>query len=137
MKTHMKVVGMTSDHPRAYDRLVAASATDEGQTGVAIDWEKRSLKDFADVPISTLAKAYDLIILDRPHVGQIAKSGCLRPRPRWQLLFRWVDQLTRIDLPVFVGIGACRAIPGGAAIGVSALHSQSMTATQLVSKELS
>lgn len=80
--TGTKLVGMTWDHPRAYDSLVAASADYERQTGIQIDWEKRSLQDFADVPIDRLAKAYDLIILDHPHVGQIAESGCLRPLPQ-------------------------------------------------------
>lgn len=79
--TGTKLVGMTWDHPRAYDSLVAASAEYEGRTGTQITWEKRSLQDFADVPIDRLAKAYDLIILDHPHVGQIAESGCLRPLP--------------------------------------------------------
>lgn len=81
MKSQPKLTGMTWDHPRAYDSLVAASAECLARTGVAIAWEKRSLQDFADVPIDRLARAYDLIILDHPHVGQIAESGCLRPLP--------------------------------------------------------
>ncbi|QKV19095.1 extracellular solute-binding protein [Oricola thermophila] len=76
-----KLIGMTWDHPRAYDSLVAASEAYREKTGVSITWEKRSLQAFADVPIEGLAKAYDLIILDHPHVGQIAESGCLRSLP--------------------------------------------------------
>ncbi len=81
MTTPPKLIGMTWDHPRAFDSLVAASAEYEARTGVAITWEKRSLQAFADVPIDRLARTYDLIILDHPHVGQIAESGCLRPLP--------------------------------------------------------
>lgn len=73
--------GMTWDHPRAYDCLVAATTEYAGQTGTHIFWEKRSLQAFADMPIETLSREYDLIILDHPHVGQIADSGCLRPLP--------------------------------------------------------
>ena len=79
MTTAGKLRGMTWDHPRAYDCLIAASADYERQTGVKIEWEKRSLQAFADVPIAKLAGEYDLIILDHPHVGQIAESGCLVP----------------------------------------------------------
>jgi len=81
MTTNPSLMGMTWDHPRAYDSLVAASAQWAQQTGVAIEWQKRSLQDFADVSIEKLAKTYDLIILDHPHVGQIAESGCLVPLP--------------------------------------------------------
>ncbi|WP_417258694.1 ABC transporter substrate-binding protein [Celeribacter sp.] len=81
MTNPVTLTGMTWDHPRAYDSLVAASARWHAQTGVQINWEKRSLQDFADVPIHSLADAYDLVILDHPHVGQIAESGCLLPLP--------------------------------------------------------
>ncbi len=73
--------GMTWDHPRAYDCLLAATRQYAARTGTTIEWEKRSLQAFADVPIDHLAKAYDLIVLDHPHVGQIAESGCLRDLP--------------------------------------------------------
>ncbi|MDG4674926.1 hypothetical protein P9A16_27775 [Shinella sp. 838] len=72
---------MTWDHPRAYDCLVAATADYANQTSTDVHWEKRSLQAFADVPIETLAREYDLIVLDHPHVGQIAESGCLVPLP--------------------------------------------------------
>lgn len=77
--THLK--GMTWDHPRGYDCLVAASKTYETQTGVSIEWSKRSLQAFADHPIEDLARDYDFIVLDHPHVGQIAETGVLAPLP--------------------------------------------------------
>lgn len=77
-----KLKGITWDHPRAYNCLVAASNAYEAKTGVSVTWEKRSLQAFADAPIRDLAKRYDLIVLDHPHVGQIAKSECLVPLPK-------------------------------------------------------
>ncbi len=73
--------GMTWDHPRGYDCVVAASQAYGAQTGVQIDWDKRSLQAFADAPILELAETYDFIVLDHPHVGQIAETGALLPLP--------------------------------------------------------
>ena len=77
----MKLKGMTWDHPRGYDPVVAASAAYFEATGVEISWDKRSLQAFADEPILGLAERYDFIVLDHPHVGQIADSGALLPLP--------------------------------------------------------
>lgn len=68
---------MTWNHSRGYDPLVAASATWEARTGQAIAWDQRSLQDFESYPVEELARRYDLIVIDHPHVGQIADSGCL------------------------------------------------------------
>lgn len=74
---HLK--GMTWDHPRGYAPLEAASAAFEKAHGVKLDWDRRSLQAFADASIQELAEAYDLIVLDHPHVGLIAESGSLLP----------------------------------------------------------
>lgn len=74
-----RLKGMTWSHPRGYDPMVACSALWEARTGVAIDWDKRSLQDFESFPVETLARAYDLIVIDHPHVGQITGEGCLEP----------------------------------------------------------
>ncbi|CAN7624576.1 extracellular solute-binding protein [Ensifer sp. T173] len=71
--------GMTWSHPRGYDPMVACSRLWQEKTGVAIHWEKRSLQDFETYPVEELAKAYDLIVIDHPHVGQITNEGCLAP----------------------------------------------------------
>ena len=71
--------GMTWSHPRGYDPLVACARAWRDQTGVAIDWDKRSLQDFESFPVEELARRYDLIVIDHPHVGQIAGEGCLEP----------------------------------------------------------
>lgn len=71
--------GMTWSHPRGYDPMVACSALWEEKTGVRIDWDKRSLQDFESFPVKELARAYDLIVIDHPHVGQITAENCLTP----------------------------------------------------------
>ena len=71
--------GMTWSHPRGYDPMVACSSLWKQMTGVAIEWDKRSLQDFESFPVEELARAYDLIVIDHPHVGQITAEGCLEP----------------------------------------------------------
>lgn len=72
--------GMTWDHARGYDPMVATSATYAAKhPGVTITWEKRSLQAFADRPISEMAEAFDLMVIDHPHVGEVAKQGNLLP----------------------------------------------------------
>ncbi|MEM6384490.1 MAG: hypothetical protein AAF739_17635 [Pseudomonadota bacterium] len=74
--------GVTWDHPRAYSSLVAASTEYARNNGVVVQWERRSLQAFADAPIDELARNYDLIVLDHPHVGQIAETGSLAALPK-------------------------------------------------------
>ena len=71
--------GMTWSHPRGYDPMVACSALWRERTGVAITWDKRSLQDFESFPVEELARVYDLIVIDHPHVGQITAQNCLAP----------------------------------------------------------
>lgn len=72
-----RLKGMTWSHPRGFDPMVACSTIWAEKTGVQIDWEKRSLQDFESFPVEELARAYDLIVIDHPHVGQITEEGCL------------------------------------------------------------
>jgi multiple sugar transport system substrate-binding protein len=74
--------GMTWSHPRGYDPLVATAAAWREQTGVEVAWDKRSLQDFESYPVEELARRYDLIVIDHPHVGQITAEGCLAPLDR-------------------------------------------------------
>ena len=68
--------GMTWDHARGFDPMVATSnAYGKAHPGGQITWEKRSLQAFADRPIEEMASAYDLMVIDHPHVGQVAGSG--------------------------------------------------------------
>ena len=70
--------GMTWAHSRGFDPMVATSAAfAEQHPGVTITWEKRSLQAFADHPLDDLAAQYDLIVVDHPHCGFVARDGCL------------------------------------------------------------
>lgn len=69
--------GMTWRHPRGFDPMVATSRTWFEKTGVTIEWDQRSLQDFESYPVEDLARNYDLIVIDHPHVGQIAAENCL------------------------------------------------------------
>jgi len=69
--------GMTWSHPRGYDPMVATAQAWQQKTGVDISWEKRSLQDFETFPVEELARQYDLIVIDHPHVGQITAERCL------------------------------------------------------------
>ncbi|WP_198672307.1 ABC transporter substrate-binding protein [Pseudogemmobacter bohemicus] len=75
----IKLKGMTWSHPRGYDPMVACSTVWAAEKGVEITWEKRSLQDFESYPVEDLARAYDLIVIDHPHVGQITRENCLAP----------------------------------------------------------
>lgn len=77
----MKLRGMTWDHPRGFDCVVAASEKYARYEGVEIAWDKRSLQAFADASIEELASSYDFVVLDHPHVGIIAETGALHPLP--------------------------------------------------------
>ena len=68
---------MTWSHPRGYDPMVATAQAWKAQTGVDIAWDKRSLQDFESFPVEELARQYDLIVIDHPHVGQITAERCL------------------------------------------------------------
>jgi multiple sugar transport system substrate-binding protein len=74
-----QLVGMTWNHPRGYDPMVATSEAWAAKTGVTITWEKRSLQDFEMFPVEELARRYDLIVIDHPHVGEVTAKGCLAP----------------------------------------------------------
>jgi len=71
--------GMTWSHPRGYDPMVACSELYKRKSGATIIWEKRSLQDFESFPVDELARAYDLIVIDHPHVGQVTREKCLLP----------------------------------------------------------
>ena len=71
--------GMTWNHPRGYDPMVACSSRWLEDTGVKVEWEKRSLQDFETFPVEELARQFDLIVIDHPHVGQITHEKCLLP----------------------------------------------------------
>jgi len=78
MADHRQLRGMTWDHSRGFDPMVAtARQYCAVNPGVEITWEKRSLQAFADRPIKEMASEFDLMVIDHPHVGEVAQSGLL------------------------------------------------------------
>ena len=55
------------------------SSYDHPDPGVTISWDIRSLKDFGDYPVTELAKKYDFIMMDHPHIGSVLEAGALVP----------------------------------------------------------
>lgn len=80
MPEEVTLRGMTWSDPRGYDPLVAAGEAFRAQhPQVRIDWDKRSLQGFESTPVDELAREYDLMIIDHPHVGAIVEEDCLLP----------------------------------------------------------
>jgi multiple sugar transport system substrate-binding protein len=78
MTAKVTLRGMTWDHSRGVDPMLATSAQfTKDNPGVEIVWEKRSLQAFADRPIGEMAAQYDFMVIDHPHVGEVAGSGQL------------------------------------------------------------
>ena len=71
--------GITWDHPRGYDPLIASSALYEKLFGIKVKWEKRSLTNFGDQALVELAGLFDLLIIDHPHAGVATETKCLFP----------------------------------------------------------
>jgi len=115
--------GMTWSHPRGFDPLVACSALWHAKTGVAVTWEQRSLQDFESYPVEDLARRYDLIVIDHPHIGQIVREACLLPlnRPeRVPDLIRLANQSVGESFGTYRWRGEQWALPIDAAAQVQA-----------------
>ena len=72
--------GMTWDHSRGYDPMIATSKVfaEKYDNKVRIEWGKRSLQAFADRPIEQMVEEYDLMVIDYPHVGEVSAKGLLQ-----------------------------------------------------------
>ena len=75
--------GMTWDHPRGCASVRAVSEEFARLGGARIQWTARSLKDFEDFPVETLAKQYDLMMIDHPHIGAAVRAGALEAMDGW------------------------------------------------------
>jgi multiple sugar transport system substrate-binding protein len=79
MSNDITLRGITWNHPRGLDPLLAASDVyADLVTGVRVEWTTRSLSGFGEDPLIDLAASYDLLIIDHPFVGDAAASRCLR-----------------------------------------------------------
>lgn len=66
--------GLTWDHPRGYNALAAAA-----HGGDLVHWDKQPLEGFESAPIGDICAAYDLVVLDHPHLGEALARQCLLP----------------------------------------------------------
>lgn len=69
--------GMTWDHPRGLDSLVASNELLKSSLGVSVSWDARSLLAFGDQHISEFYKDYDLMVIDHPHVPDAVHAGAV------------------------------------------------------------
>jgi multiple sugar transport system substrate-binding protein len=76
----IRLRGMTWDHRRAIDPLLAAQSLFASRhPGIEVEWSSRPLHGFEFTSVAELARDYDMIILDHPFCGDIAASKCLVP----------------------------------------------------------
>jgi len=70
--------GITWNHSRALPPLVAtAQRFEELHPGLRIHWEKRTLHEFGHADLATLARNFDLLVIDHPMAGDAETSGVL------------------------------------------------------------
>ena len=76
----IELKGITWNHTRGYLPMVAtAQRLSELYPGVSINWQKRSLQEFADAPLPALAARFDLMVIDHPSIGEAAHHDLLLP----------------------------------------------------------
>ncbi|PYV61697.1 MAG: ABC transporter substrate-binding protein [Acidobacteria bacterium] len=72
--------GLTWKHDRGLAPLLATSQRfSEHHPDVAIQWETRSLQEFGEASIQTVAECYDLVVIDHPFMGEVAREKCFLP----------------------------------------------------------
>jgi len=70
--------GITWNHTRGFLPLVAtAQRYCELHPDVDIMWERRSLQQFADVPLDQLTDRFDLLVIDHPWMGYVHRRQLL------------------------------------------------------------
>src|ERR1700688_1471104 len=76
--------GITWGHSRGFLPMAATGQRfHETHSGVRVEWDIRSLQEFADSPIVELARTYDLLVIDHPFSGHAAEGGILAPIDEW------------------------------------------------------
>ncbi|MCU1494470.1 MAG: putative rane-anchored protein [Acidimicrobiaceae bacterium] len=70
--------GSSWDHPRGHLPMLATAASyQEQHAEVSIEWVPRSLKNFGVQSVEQLVGEFDLVLIDHPHIGAMAASGCV------------------------------------------------------------
>ena len=129
--TQSTLRGMTWDHPRGFEPLVACARLWHQRTGFEVLWERRSLQDFESFPVQTLAQQYDLIVIDHPHVGQITREECLLPLDgvvRGNERMALAQNSVGASFESYVWEGRLWALPIDAAAQVQAWRADKLTA---------
>jgi len=79
----IELTGITWNHTRGYLPMIAtAQRFCELNPEVSIGWQKRSLQEFADAPLSELASRFDLLVIDHPSIGEAVEGDLLLPLDR-------------------------------------------------------
>ncbi len=72
--------GLTWDHPRGRDALIALSKLISPERDrFELQWDVQSLEGFESAPIANLCESYDILIIDHPHLGEACAHNCLQP----------------------------------------------------------
>jgi multiple sugar transport system substrate-binding protein len=116
-----RFVGLTWDHPRGYRALAAAAAKTEG----LIVWRTQPLEGFESHPIADLAAAYDLLVLDHPHIGEAVAQACLLPLEDFftaREIAAWGEQVVGAAMDSYLWRGRHWALPLDVATQVMAFR---------------
>src|SRR5690348_7687539 len=74
------LTGLAWDHRRCWGPLDASIPGYLAMhPGLTIRWDRRSLYEFGEGRLEEVVRNYDLIILDHPYVGDVARDGLLVP----------------------------------------------------------
>lgn len=63
--------------------VATAQRFSELHPDLSIQWQVRSLQEFADFPIERLAESFDLLVIDHPFCGYAASHDSLLPLDEW------------------------------------------------------
>lgn len=67
--------GIAWDHPRGIGAVAATAAAFEATpSGFKVEWVPQSLAGFGFTPLESLCREFDLLLIDHPHVGELAAS---------------------------------------------------------------
>jgi multiple sugar transport system substrate-binding protein len=71
--------GTTWGHVRGYAPMLVTAEQYRGDGGVPVEFDVRSLQQFADQPLAELVSTYDVLVFDHPFIGEAAERGLLAP----------------------------------------------------------
>ena len=77
--TRLTLTGSTWGHERGYGPLKKLNSLHPDLFPADVNWDVRTLQQFADQPMNELAAKYDLIVFDHPWIGEIARKEYFYP----------------------------------------------------------